>query len=141
MSKVVFNEETLRYVRLFQDITGCMTVDCVESEDKIVFVVKKGEGARAIGRKGEMAARLRKLLKRDVQVVEYSEIPEEFVANIFRSYDVKKVEIEDREGIVHATVTVEATMKGRAIGREGKNLRLARQLISRHHPIQSVNVA
>lgn len=141
MTQVVFNEDTLRYVRLFQDTTGCMVVDCLDSAEKIIFVVQKGEGARAIGRKGENATRLRKILRKDIQVVEYSEEPEKFVANVFRSYEVKKVEIEDRDGVTHATVTVEATMKGRAIGREGRNLRLARQLIMRHHPIQSISVA
>jgi len=54
---------------------------------------------------------------------------------------VKKVDIEDRDGQTHATVTVAATEKGRAIGREGRNLRVARDLIARHHGITSVSVA
>ena len=141
MGQVVFNEDTLRYVNLFQNVTRCLVVDCVETEDKIIFVVAKGEASRAIGRKGETVTKVRQMLKRDVQVVEFSDKPEEFVANVFHAYDVKKVEIEDREGITHATVTVETTLKGRAIGREGKNLRIARDLISRHHAIESVSVA
>jgi len=54
---------------------------------------------------------------------------------------VKGVLIEHRGDVVHATVTVEATKKGRAIGKEGRNLRVSRDLIARHHPIQSVSVA
>jgi len=141
MGQVVFNEDTLRYISLFQNITRCNIVDCLDANDRLIFVVKKGDIARAIGRKGETVAKVRRLLKRDVQVVEFSETPEEFIANIFHAYDVKKVEIEDRNGVTHATVTVEATLKGRAIGRDGKNLRLARELIARHHTIQSVSVA
>ena len=141
MGQVVFNEDTLGYVTIFQNVTMCTVVDCVDTEDKIIFVVKKGEASRAIGRKGETVARVRLLLKRDIQVIEFSEKPEEFVANVFHAYDVKKVEIEDRDGVAHATVTVESTKKGRAIGKEGKNLRMARDLIARHHPIESVSVA
>ena len=141
MGQVVFNEDTLRYVNLFQNVTRCIVVDCIEADDKIIFVVAKGEASRAIGRKGETVAKVRQLLKRDIQVVEFSDKPEEFVANVFHAYNVKKVEIEDREGVTHATVTVETTLKGRAIGREGKNLKTARDLIARHHPIESVSVA
>ena len=137
----MFNEDTLGYVTIFQNVTMCTVVDCVDTEDKIIFIVKKGEASRAIGRKGETVARVRLLLKRDIQVIEFSEKPEEFVANVFHAYDVKKVEIEDRDGVAHATVTVESTKKGRAIGKEGKNLRMARDLIARHHPIESVSVA
>ena len=38
-------------------------------------------------------------------------------------------------------MTVDASLKGKAIGREGKNLRIARDLIARHFPIESVSVA
>jgi len=141
MGQVVFNEDTLRYVSLFQSVTKCTVVDCVEADDKLVFVVKKGDVARAIGKKGETVAAVRRKLKREILVVEYSEVPEEFVANVFRAYGVRKVEIEDRDGVTHATVTVSALLKGKAIGRDGKNLRLARELILRHHPIQSVSIA
>jgi len=141
MGQVTFNEDTLGYVTIFQNVTMCTVMDCVDTGDKIIFVVGKGEASKAIGRKGETVARVRLLLKRDIQVIEFSEKPEEFVANVFHAYDVKKVEIEDRDGITHATVTVESTKKGRAIGKEGKNLRMARDLIARHHAIESVSVA
>ena len=141
MGQVTFNEATLGYVTIFQNVTRCTVVDCVDNEDKLIFVVAKGEASRAIGRKGETVAKVRQLLKKEVQVIEFSEVPEQFVANVFHAFGVKKVEIEDREGITHATVTVEATLKGRAIGREGRNLRMARDLISRHHAIDSVSVA
>jgi N utilization substance protein A len=36
---------------------------------------------------------------------------------------------------------VDAKEKARAIGKEGKNLKLARNIIARHHNIQSVSVA
>jgi len=141
MGQVTFNEDTLGYVTIFQNVTMCTVMDCVDTGDKIIFVVGKGEASRAIGRKGETVARVRLLLKRDIQIIEFSEKPEEFVANVFHAYDVKKVEIEDRDGITHATVTVESTKKGRAIGKEGKNLRMARDLIARHHAIESVSVS
>lgn len=141
MTEVTFDEQTIRYVSLFQDVTKTTVVDCVETPDRIIFVVKEGEIGRAIGRGGEHIARLKRLFSRDVHVVEFSDKPEAFVANVFRNYDVKKIQLEERNGITHATVTVDAAKKGRAIGRDGANLRVARDLIARHHPVQSVSVA
>ncbi len=141
MGEVTFTGDTLRYASLFQDVTRTTVVDCLDTPDRIVFVVQTGDIARAIGKKGENVAKLRRLMNRDILVVEFSDVPETFISNIFRNYKVKKVEIEQRGDITHATVTVEATLKGKAIGRGGKNLRTARDLIVRHFPIQSVSVA
>lgn len=141
MAEVTFDEQTIRYVALFQDLTRTTVVDCVDAGDRLIFVVKETEIGKAIGRKGEHAEKLRRMMNKEIHVVEYSDEPKKFVANVFRDYDVKKVEIEQRGDVTHATVTVSAAKKGRAIGKSGRNLRLSRDLIARHHPIQSVSVA
>lgn len=141
MPDVTFTEETLGYVTFFQGVTETQVLDCMADERRLVFVVQKGDLGKAIGKGGEHIAHLRRKMAREIHVVEFSEDPAEFVANVFKSHDVKKVEIEDRNGVTHATVTVAATEKGRAIGREGRNLKMARDLIARHHTIQSVSVA
>ena len=72
--------------------------------------------------------------------MEYSEDPEQFVKNVFHIYAPQKVVIEQRGNITHATVTVDPKLKGRAIGKAGKNLRIARDIVNRHHEIQSISV-
>src|SRR3989304_2711103 len=114
---------------------------CVDEGDKLIIVVKEGEIGKAIGKKGENISKLKRLMNKDIHVVEYSDQPDKFVANVFRNYNVKGVEIEQRGDIVHGAVTVDWWKKGRAIGKEGRNLRVSRDLIARHHPIQSVSVA
>ncbi|MBI4417084.1 MAG: NusA-like transcription termination signal-binding factor [Euryarchaeota archaeon] len=142
MAEITFNEETIRYVSLFQDMTRTTVIDCLDTPDRLHFVVKHGDIAKAIGMGGEHVAALRRKMNKDIHIVEYNDDPKTFVANVFRSYDVKKVDIETREnGVVHATVTVDPLKKGRAIGKEGRNLRVFRDLIARHHAIQSVSVA
>jgi N utilization substance protein A len=73
--------------------------------------------------------------------VEFSDDPEQFIRNVFYIYDVQDVKIEDRGNIKHATVTVDPKVKGRAIGKGGKNLKIARDIVNRHHDIQSISVA
>ena len=40
MAEVTFDEQTIKYVALFQDLTHTTVVDCVEAEDRLIFVVK-----------------------------------------------------------------------------------------------------
>lgn len=141
MSGLTFNEETIAYMDIFQKMTGAEVIDCIDFAGKLVFVVKRGDIGKAIGKKGERISRLRQRIKRDLLVIEHSEDPKEFVANVFHQYDVQRVEITKKRGVTHTTVRVKPSLKGKAIGKDGSNLRLAREIIKRHHPIESVSVA
>jgi N utilization substance protein A len=141
MVSITFNEQTLQYISLFERVTRTRVRDCMETDEKIIFIVAEGQISKAIGKGGITITKLRNMMKKPIQVIEYSDNPEKFLKNIFRNYNVKKVEIEPHDKIIHATVTVDAKEKARAIGKEGKNLKLARNIIARHHNIQSVSVA
>lgn len=137
---IVLTEETLRYISLFETVTKTSAIDCMDTEDKLVFIVEKGKANIAVGKKGEHVIKLKELTGKNIQVVEFSEDPEQFVMNVFHIYGSQKVVIEQRGNITHATVTVDPKLKGRAIGKAGKNLRLARDIVNRHHDIQSLSV-
>jgi len=137
---IVLNEDTLRYIRLFEGVTKTNVRDCMVTKDKLVFVVDKSQGNKAVGKGGEHMLTMKDRTGKDIQVVEYSEEPEQFVKNVFFIYGPQKVVIEKRDNITHATVTVDPKLKGRAIGKEGRNLRIARDIVNRHHEIQSISV-
>ena len=137
---IVLTEDTLRYISLFEQITKANVVDCMDAGDKLVFVVEQGQGNIAVGKKGEHMIRMKDRTGKDIQVVEYSDDREQFVKNVFHIYVPEKVVIEQRGNITHATVTVDPKLKGRAIGKAGKNLRIARDIVNRHHEIQSISV-
>ncbi|MGD0057315.1 MAG: NusA-like transcription termination signal-binding factor [Methanomassiliicoccales archaeon] len=141
MPDITFTEETLRYISLFENITRTHVRDCLETEDKLVFVVDPGQANRAVGKGGENVIRMKNTTGKNIQVIEYSDEPEEFIRNVFYSYDVQNVVIENRGNIVHATVTVDPKVKGRAIGKNGRNLKIARDIVNRHHNVQSISVA
>jgi N utilization substance protein A len=141
MADITFTEDTLRYISLFESITRTHVRDCMEAEDKLVFVVEPGEANRAVGKGGENVIRLKNTTGKNIQVIEYSDEPEAFIRNVFYNYNVQSVVIENRGNIIHATVTVDPAVKGRAIGKNGRNLRIARDIVSRHHNVQSINIA
>lgn len=138
---ITFNEKTLRYISVFEKITDTEVVDCIDIPEKVIFLVENGSIQKAIGKGGKNVTKISDAVDRNVHVIEYSEDAEKLLENIFYSYDVKDVEIEDKNGVKHGTVEVAQENKARAIGKEGRNLSIARKIMMRHSDISSVSVA
>ncbi len=141
MPEVSFDTETLGYIRLFEERTGARVKDCLEAEDKVVYLVQAGDIPKAVGPGGVVVDRLKGLMKKELQVVEFSDDPETLVRNIFYWYSPKQVDFAPKGKGRHATVTVDPVWKARAIGKAGKNLKVARAILLRHTDIVSVSVA
>jgi N utilization substance protein A len=141
MTEVTFDNTLLGYIRIFEERTGARVKDCLEAEEKLVYVVHAGEVHKAVGPHGAVVERLKALLKREIQVVEWSEDAETFVRNLFFPYNPQKVEFSPKGAGRHASVTVDPKFKARAIGKQGKNLKIARAILLRHSDVVSVNVA
>jgi N utilization substance protein A len=141
MPEFTLDSETIAYIRLFEERTGAAVKDCLEAEDKLVFLVAPGEIHKAVGPGGVLIDRLKGLLHKEIVAVEYSDDPETLVKNIFFFYSPRKVEFAPKGQGRHASVTVDPAWKARAIGKAGKNLKIARAILMRHTDIVSVSVA
>jgi len=141
MSEIKLDNQTLLNITLFERMTRTQVKDCVETDDKMIFVVKAGQITKAVGIKGENVSKLRKQLSKTIHIVEYSDDPVQFIKSVFHPYEPTGVDIEQRGDLTHATVSVNPLLKAKAIGRGGRNLKIARDMIFRHHNIQSVSVA
>jgi transcription termination/antitermination protein NusA len=141
MPEITLDTESLGYIRLFEERTGARVKDCLAAEDKLVFLVMPGEVHKAVGPGGVLVDRLKGMLKKEIQVVEWSDDPETLARNIFYWYSPKRVDLVPKGKGRHATVTVDPAWKARAIGKAGKNLKIARAILVRHTDIQSVSVA
>ena len=141
MAEVRLDNQTLLHISLFERITRTRVRDCVDAEERIIFMVDDGSITKAVGKNGENVSKLRKSLNKTIQIIEYSDDPIQFVKSVFHPYEVENVELETRGNQIHATVKVNPTLKAKAIGRQGRNLRVFRDIICRHHEIQSVSVS
>lgn len=141
MPEIAFDTETIGYIRMFEERTGARVKDCLEAESKLIFLVEPGEIPKAVGPAGTVVERLKELLKKEIQVVEYSDEPEVLAKNIFFAYEPKTVTLSPKGKGRHATVTVDPAWKARAIGKAGRNLKIARAILLRHSDIHSVSVA
>jgi N utilization substance protein A len=126
---------------LFQNVTGATARDCVEDEkqNRVIFVVNEGKMGLAIGKGGSHIKNLQNIVKRNVEIVEYSDDATKFLKNILNSKLVSEVKLNKRDdGSLQAIVIVDPKKKGIVVGREGRNAEKARLLAKRYFEISSV---
>lgn len=133
------SSEEIRYLTLFENLTGASVKDCIVYEDKVIFVVKKGDMGLAIGKGGINVDRARELIGKRIEIIEHSDDPAEFIANIFKPIKVN-VKVLDKGNAKTAQITVSPDLKGIVIGKGGKNINKAKELAKRHHNIEDIVV-
>ena len=133
--------DQMRLMSLFQNVTGATARDCVEDEkqDRVIFVVNAGKMGLAIGKGGSHIKTLQNIVKRNIELVEYSDDPAVFLKNMLNSKLVSEVKLNKRaDGTTQAIVIVDPKKKGIVVGREGRNAEKARLLAKRYFEISSV---
>ena len=142
-SGIKFTGTEMRYIALFESITGASVKDCVIDEDqgRIIFVVNEGQVGVAIGRGGRNIRALERMTGKKHEIIEYSEEPVQFIKNALKPAVVKEIRITERpDGKTIAVVTVNPRDKGVAIGKNGRNAERLRFLAKRYFQIQNVSI-
>jgi N utilization substance protein A len=139
--KLTSNE--MRYIALFESITGATAKDCIidEEQERVIYVVNQGQTGVAIGRGGRNIHTLERMTGKKHEIIEYSEDPAQFIKNALKPALVKEVRISERtDGKKIAVVNVSPKDKGVAIGKNGKNAERLRFLAKRYFQIQNVSI-
>jgi N utilization substance protein A len=142
-SGIRFTSTEMRYIALFESITGANVKDCIIDDElnRIIFVIKEGELGIAIGKGGKNIRLLEKMTGKKHEIIEHSENPVEFIKNALKPAQVKEIRITERpDGKTIAVVSVNPKDKGVAIGRNGRNAERTRFLAKRYFQIQNVSI-
>jgi len=140
MTEITLSNESMQYINTASSLIKIDILDCMITDDKLIFIVKKGQLGAAIGIKARNLERLRSLFKKNIKFVEFDNDKERFIVNLCKPYKVNNVVLEGTEDSTIAKIEVEVSDKSKIIGKAGRNIDLIRKLAHRHHSIKDVQV-
>jgi transcription termination/antitermination protein NusA len=142
MVRIRLNTDEIKYMNLFESMTGASITDCITDEEdgSIGFLVKKGGMGLAIGKGGVNIERVKKAINKEVWVMESSDDLSEFIINMFQPAKIRSVKMQD--GLTGKIVTIEVSKKDmrRVIGQNGSKIKTAKKLAERHFGVEDIKV-
>jgi N utilization substance protein A len=140
MADIMLSNEDMQLINMAGNITKTHILDCLNLDDRIIFIVQKGQLGAAIGIKAKNLERLRTLFKKTIKFVEFDSDKERFIINLFKPYKTNSVALEGDEDSIVVKVAVEVSEKSKIIGKGGRNIEIIRTLARRHHSIKDVQI-
>lgn len=136
---IKFDTDTIRSINLFEDVTGVKVMDAITTDDEAYFVVEEGKVGLAIGKGGKTINKVQDRLNKKVKVYEYSDSLKKFVENIV-PVKVRSVKL-DRSG-ENKIVKIGVKRKdwSKAVGKDGKNVDIAKRFLKREFDVDDVKV-
>ena len=134
MTKIKYDINLIKFISLFETLTRAKVKDCIYSE-QLIFVVKPREIAKAIGKKASNIKKIENILKRKIKIVEFNDDVVIFVKNLIAPLKAEKITKEDN---VITISDVNNQTKAKLIGRESKNLKEYKKIVSRYFDIENI---
>ena len=142
MAEITFSNETVQYINMASKYSKASIKDCLVEDDRIIFVVEKGQLGIAIGSKAKNLEKLRTLFKKNIKFVEFDDDRERFIRNLCKPYQISNIitEGDENSSMVRVRIEVSPRDKSKLIGKGGRNINMIRKLAQRHHPIKDVQI-
>jgi len=98
--KIKLDTDSIKHISIFESMTGAFVKDCIIGEDRVLYVVKPGQAGLAIGKYGNNIKQLSRSIKKEVEIVEFSNNLNKFLNNLFRPMLVNNLVRVERNGKV-----------------------------------------
>jgi N utilization substance protein A len=140
--RIKLDRQSMELISLFNNISGAIIKDCLifespeNNSEIIIFLVKKEDVGKAIGKAGENVKDLMAKLQKKIDVIPWSENLEQFIQFILNttknSIQVQNIEIKaSRNEKKTVIISVRPQDRGKAIGKEGSMIRKIKLLVLR----------
>ena len=143
MPEIKLSSDQLGLISIFQNMSGATVRDCIVDEKggRMIFIVNNGQMGLAIGKKGATIQNIERVIKKPVEVVEWSDDPAEMVRNALDPSAIQEVRLTDKlDGSKSMTVIVDPRRKGAVLGRGGKNAEKVRLIAKKYFNITNVQI-
>jgi NusA-like KH domain protein len=128
---VVIDNELLETIRIVEKVTHATVDRCLPKDDKLVFVVGRGDARKIVGPNGATLKKLESQLGKRLKVIERTDDKHQFVRNAF--LPLRIVEIKEEENVITLVGPDEKT-KGLMIGAKAHNLRFLEKIVQMYFP-------
>ena len=117
----VINMQVMRYINLFERVTGVSTRHCFVYNNNLIFAVPKTKIFVAVGKAGQNMKKIAEILRRKIKVIAIPEgklFVEKFISDIVEPVTFNKVDMKNSEIIINAGRQSKAALIGRNRARE-----------------------
>jgi len=146
---IKIDRASMELISLFNSITGAIIKDCLvfqspeNNAEVVIFLVKKEDVGKAIGKAGEHVKDLMAKLQKKIDVIPWSDNLQEFIQFILNtsknSIKVQNIEIrENKNQKKTVIISVRPQDRGKAIGKEGSMIRKIKEMVLRHFEVDNV---
>lgn len=140
MKEMTVDNRMMGYIALFEKIGKVELKEALENEDMILFLVGERKLAELFKRNPNIIAELKDRINKHILVAETSRDLLSYVKNLFYRFGVKEIHMSWKQGQIDILVSVEQSEIGKAIGKEGRNIKLMKDAVSRFYNIRSLNI-
>ncbi len=141
LNKIKITADEMRYIALFESITGATARDCLidNTQNKIIFITKEQEAGLAVGKDGPKVIVLKRVTGRNIELREYAKDAQSFIKSAFVPARIREIRVSPRlDGTKIAVIKVEERDKGLAIGRRGERAERIRQLAKKYYDVSNI---
>ena len=150
---IKLDRKSMELISLFNNISGAIIKDCLvfetsgsydqKKDEIIIFLVKKEDVGKAIGKAGEHVKDLMSKLQKKIDVIPFSENLQNFIQFILNtaknSIKVQNIEIKENKNQKKTVIiSVRPQDRGKAIGKDGSMIRKIKTLVLRHFDCDNV---
>lgn len=132
-----YDSHILKTMLLFEQLTKAKLKDCVEFKDHLVFIVRKGDMAKALGKRKEKAKQLQEKLNRNIKIVEFDPTVDGFIKNLIKPLKITSIE---NDGEIVTIKGVDKKTNGLIIGARAQNLRAYEKIVQKYFDVKEIKV-
>ena len=127
-------EEDLKYLSLFERVTGIFPSDYLLIGESLAFLVDEGELGQAIGKNGKNVQQLKSMLRKKVLVIAGNGDASEMAKKFFSNVRVLDISYQPNAGLL--IVSLDDRDRGIAIGKDGERIKIAKEIFMRKFNLQ-----
>ena len=137
---LTFDTDTIRIITLFENITHAPVKDCLTDPESntVYFVVEEGKLGIAIGKNGNSVRHAENVIGKTIKLFEFSKDVVTFVKKLIPQ--TTSVKVRNMDNNVTIEIHVEKKNRAMVIGRNGRNLKLYKELLKRNHKVDNLSV-